>query len=425
MLHHFKKRLILLCGITTSTILTIIVGYMFFFTLQQSEQHNIRLFEQNADMIIDKIRYANTIRHSWLSQMEGENQLIIYIEDQGYPLTYKGTAQAPVDRTALIEAAKAKAKKTGMDLSISPISASVVRSSIFRLAGINGEYRAMTVIIPVNQKWRSIVLLQYLPDRILKIVKQALLFLLIALTGNGLLFLLSSIFIGKAIKPVEENNQRQAEFIAAASHELRSPLAVISASISYFKKDITKVQNYLPLIEGECIRMTRLIDDMLLLASSDAKIWTLQKELIDTDTFLIEEYDLLCPFTNSKQQLLSLELPENPLFKIFADKERLKQVVAILVDNAVNYSPQGGTITLRAYNQKSNVVIEVIDHGIGIPDEYKDKIFDRFYRVDKSRTDKKHFGLGLCIGKELINLHKGKLYVKDTDGGGATFVINL
>lgn len=426
MLIHIRKRLTLLCGIATSVILTIVVISIFSISFNQSEQHKNELFNKNIDTIIDKIKISNMISHTWLNNIESENHLIIYLESVGHPLSYGGYIQPPTSRNILIEDVKNHALSEGIDLTLNPISSTIKRSSIFNLNQKDGEYyRGVEIIIPSNNGWKSLTIIQWLPNTTLTILKQGVLYLFIDLIGCGILFLLSHVFIGKALKPVEENQQHQVEFIAAASHELRSPLTVIKAGISSLRDDISLADNYLPHIESECNRMDRLINDMLLLATSDAKTWTLNKELIDMDTLLIEIYDLFCPFASANNQMLYLDLPDEPLHSIQADKERFKQILTILIDNAMEYTPKNKTITIHACNHKKSILIEIIDQGIGISDEQKKLIFNRFYRGDKSRTSKKHFGLGLNIAKELIELHQGKFYVKDTNGGGATFIVEL
>jgi signal transduction histidine kinase len=108
-----------------------------------------------------------------------------------------------------------------------------------------------------------------------------------------------------------------------------------------------------------------------------------------------------------------------------ADKDRLTQILGILIDNALSYSPKESTITLRPYQKKNVFLLEVEDHGIGISREQKKYIFNRFYQADPARNDTSHFGLGLSVAKELTELMGGKINVKDTLGGGSTFVIEL
>ena len=103
----------------------------------------------------------------------------------------------------------------------------------------------------------------------------------------------------------------------------------------------------------------------------------------------------------------------------------MMQLMTILTDNASSYSPEGSTIAVIVRSDAKHVFIEVEDHGCGISEEDKKRVFDRFYRADKSRNDKSHYGLGLSIAVELVKLHHGKLTVKDTDGGGSTFVLQL
>lgn len=425
MLVHLKKQLTILNGLSTNIIMTIVIILMFFISFNQSNAIEIEKFNQNLNTLIEKIKYSNMISHDYLRKVESENNLIIYIENKGYPLNYKGGLITSVDRKILIDKVKGNALKDGIDLSLSPITSSIITSSIYKFRINNEYYRGVECIIPLEKGWSSVIMIEYVPQRTLKIVQMALLYVLIDIIACAILFKLSHIFIGKALKPVEENQKRQVEFIAAASHELRSPLTIIKAAISSIKNDINLSKVYLPHIENECTRMTRLISDMLLLANSDAKNWTLNKEEVDLDTLLIETYDLFCPLVSSHNIEFNLNLPDETLHVISGDKERIKQILAVLLDNALEYTPCGKNITINAYNSSNSVIIEVIDTGKGISDEQKELIFNRFYRGDKSRSSKKHFGLGLNIAQELINLHKGNIFVKDTSGGGATFVVEL
>jgi len=227
------------------------------------------------------------------------------------------------------------------------------------------------------------------------------------------------------MKPLEEGQKKQNAFIAAVSHELRSPLTVIKTGVASIREDPSAAGQFLVHVEGECDRMARLINDMLLLAAADARHWRLNIEPIDMDTLLIECYDMFCTCMNKKQVVITLELPEEALCSIHGDKERIKQILTILTDNAMSYTPEGERIVLRAYQQKRYVVIEVEDHGKGMSEEEKKHAFERFFRGDQSRTGKKNFGLGLSIAKELIELHRGTILIRDTPGGGTTFVVKL
>lgn len=426
MLVHLKRKLTLLSGISTSAIVTFVTMIIFFFSVNQENQYNANVFNKNINILVDKIHYSSMINHNWLNEMENDNNLIIYIENRGHPFSYEGYLCPPSDRNILINAAKEQAIKEGLTLNSNPITSLIEKSQLSRINVNDGEYyQCMTITIPYDNSWKTLVVIEWIPNKTFSLLKKGSFFLLINIIACSLLFLLSHIFIGKAVKPVEENNQKQVEFIAAASHELRSPLTVIKTGISSIENDTSNINEYLPHIKSECTRMTRLISDMLLLATADAKTWSLNKELIDMDTFLIETYDLFCPLVASKNMVLNLNLPDEPINNINADKERLRQILTIFIDNAIEYSSSGTDITIYAYNNKNHISIEVIDKGIGISDKQKELIFNRFYRGDKSRSSKKHFGLGLNIAKELIELHNGKLSIKDTPGGGSTFIIEI
>ncbi|HAB60344.1 MAG TPA: hypothetical protein DCE48_06490 [Lachnospiraceae bacterium] len=104
---------------------------------------------------------------------------------------------------------------------------------------------------------------------------------------------------------------------------------------------------------------------------------------------------------------------------------RLKQIIVILLNNAIQYSNSEKPLILRAYTSKHYVYIQVIDYGIGIPAEEKTAVFEKFYQVDSSHNDRKHYGLGLSIARELVKMHQGLLLLEDTEDGGCTFTIKL
>lgn len=244
--------------------------------------------------------------------------------------------------------------------------------------------------------------------------------------GILLLSLFSYWFAGRAILPITINQQKQVQFIAAASHELKSPLAVIQGSNSVIKShDYLDDHPFTMQIEKECKRMARLVDDLLLLATADAKTWSIRKKNVDLDILLIEMLDTFIPLANGKNQKLHLNLPEYTLPPVLCDDERILQAITILLDNALHYVQEGGTITIDLSMRSDTCIIKVIDNGPGIPPSHASHIFDRFYRVDASRKDKNHYGLGLSIAKEIIHLHNGKLDFSPTPGGGCTFIIEL
>jgi Osmosensitive K+ channel histidine kinase len=425
MLHKLKKRLIILYTVMTSIILSIVVMGACYINIMQSEKHRTENFSDLQDTILNKLQSEHVIGNTWLSTLEFKNKAIIHIEDNGSPYFFKGSWKPSTSRAIMISRAKKAALSEGIDTKIT-VTSYKSSSSVLHLHGNKKEPAYSTVsIIPIHNGYMSLTLIEFFPELFSQTCIQIILFVLIDALGILALFLVSYFFVNRALKPVEESQKRQNEFIAAASHDLRSPLAVIQTNASALLIDGADTRRFAPKIIDECTRMSRLISDMLILASSDSKTWNIQKDYIDTETYLIDLYDSFTAFCQKKEHILSLDLPEDTLPPIYADKGRLTQVLGILLDNAISYSPVKSLITLRPYIRKSNLHIEVEDHGAGISKEHKDSIFNRFYRADKSRNDSSHFGLGLSVAKELMELQGGKISVKDTINGGATFIIVL
>lgn len=240
--------------------------------------------------------------------------------------------------------------------------------------------------------------------------------------------LVSVLVIRQAIKPTEKAMQSQKDFIASASHELKAPLAVLLSAADVIEASpgcSADIRSHAALMEDEISRMAGLVQDLLLLSSIDAGSWTLHPSQINVDTLLItlyEKFEMIC---KKKSVILQLRMPEDSLPPLVSDENRLNQVLSIFLDNAISYSPEHSSVILSASVKKGHLAIHIIDHGIGISEEDRPFIFDRFYRCDKSRTKKGHYGLGLSVAKELVSLLNGKISVSDTPGGGCTFTITL
>ncbi len=242
----------------------------------------------------------------------------------------------------------------------------------------------------------------------------------------ALMYLVSRILIGNAVEPIEATLKSQRDFIASASHELKTPLAVIQANAETLEVSRTNpiTEQKKKVILEECIRMSGLIKSMLALAASDSGNWKMDFRENDVDTLLIETWEVFSESARKKNIRLNLDMQD--LYpKLRCDKERITQVLGILLDNAISYSESGSSVEMGAKAQAKQIVFSVIDHGCGIADSEKEKVFDRFYSGDPSRTDKNHYGLGLSIAREIVKLHQGTIRLSDTPGGGCTFEIGL
>lgn len=184
-------------------------------------------------------------------------------------------------------------------------------------------------------------------------------------------------------------------------------------------------------MEKESARMARLIEDMLTLASADSHSFSIRKETAELDTLLLDSFEAFESMARQQGILLRIQLPEDPLPACVCDGQRIAQVIAILLNNALSYhrkadSPSDERWVCLSLNHADGwFLLTVADNGPGIPDGEKKRIFERFYRTDPSRGKKEHFGLGLCIAKEITDAHGGYLQVKDTAGGGSTFLLKL
>lgn len=443
MFKDVQKKLTVLYTTLTGLILMVLLACIFMWNITAREHGESAAFQNLWLSVSSHLQMDSALSHSYLAQTEAANRAVIHVEENGSPLLYSGSWNPPTGRARLIELGLRAAAAEHIDASRPPVSSSMEQSSVFRIKGDNGDsyYGQMCVLASEkgsgSQAFRgskSLLLLTYITPRSALLLKSLPMFLALSAAGIlGILFV-SWHLTGRALRPARESAKQQVEFIAAASHELRSPLAVIRAAVSALQggqtlsagDSGTETSALLTTVDKECSRMARLVGDMLLLASSDAGTWSLQKQTVEPDTLLIETYESFLPLCRDKHIKLSLALPEEPLPSIRADLQRVEQVLSILLDNALSYSPGGGEITLSARpGGDGALIIEVCDRGKGIPDELKAHIFDRFYRGDASRSDKKHFGLGLSIAKELVELHGGTITVLDNPGGGSRFVVRL
>lgn len=247
----------------------------------------------------------------------------------------------------------------------------------------------------------------------------------ILIGGSALLYVTGRFFVRKALEPVQVNMKQQKDFIAAASHELKSPLAVIQSCSEAAVSFPDEADRYHASIQKECCRMGQLVESMLSLSALETNKEALHMEIIDTEQFFVEFYEQMEPFCNSRCHTLSAKLPDEILPAIQGDKAYLTQLFCILIDNAVSYSPEGSEVAIEVRPAGQELCIDIKDRGEGIPDSEKETIFDRFYRTDGSRHDKSHTGLGLSIAKEIVCAHNGSIEVLNREGGGSIFRVRF
>lgn len=220
------------------------------------------------------------------------------------------------------------------------------------------------------------------------------------------------------------------EFVANVSHELRTPLTNVKGYTETLldagdELDGETRRNFLQVIYNESDRMTHIVKDLLTLSQLDYGKMDMEMSLIPVK--LIVQNIASAMLIEARGQGLTLETKlEEPLPLILADRNRMEQVIANIVSNAIKYNRPGGTVTLSAFSQEDKVVIKVQDTGIGIPQEDIPRLFERFYRVDKARSrEKGGTGLGLAIAKEIVEQHQGTIGVESQLDAGTTVTITL
>jgi len=228
------------------------------------------------------------------------------------------------------------------------------------------------------------------------------------------------------ITDLRRADQIRRDFVANVSHELRTPLTAVRGYVEALLDgpgDEENRRRFLEIIARQSGRMERLVKDLLRLARLDAHQELLERGPCDLHALFESVVTDLAPAIEGKQQRVSIVVAGNAS-SVNADPAKLYDVVRNLTENAVNYSPEGAEIRLSARREDTSVRIEVGDSGPGIPAEDLGRVFERFYRVDKSRTGP-GTGLGLAIVRHLVELHGGEVRAANQPGGGAVFTVTL
>lgn len=225
---------------------------------------------------------------------------------------------------------------------------------------------------------------------------------------------------------LEEAYNVQKRFVADASHELRTPLSIIQGNIELLRRPVVLTEaeraEILETIHGETQRMSRLIDDLLSLARADAGV-EIRRAEVELDALVMEaaRAGRIRARETHTVKVAALE----PV-KVTGDRDRLKQLLLILLDNALTYTPAGGSVTLGLRAEGNQAVLTVADTGIGIAPEDLPHIFERFYRADKARSRAQGgTGLGLAIARWIVEKHGGHIDVTSEPGRGSVFSVHL
>lgn len=416
MIRALRRRLVLIFGLLTSLVLAVMLLITCHLARSQYELSQEVLYQTQFQALVREFQQSVRVSDSWLGQLALDQDSFFYIELNGVPLHYSSVSARDPDRSRLLDTLRQMAETQGFQPGTS--------DTVTFLAEADGlRYRATVCSLSDYLLFYSQELTQQ--DQHLRSLTAT--YLLLGLAGVSALLVISWLLSRLATRPTERALREQQEFVAAASHELRSPLTVIRASLYTVRQSVSQpeLDRHLALADSEADRMGRLVGDLLTLAGSGAGRWSLRLQPVELETVCIQLYDQFQPQMEQTGHPFQLMLPENPLPVISSDAHRLHQLLSILLSNGVDHTPAGTELALSAQVDRHTVFLSVIDHGPGIPDREKEAVFRRFYRSDQSRTDKQHFGLGLAIARELSDLLGGQLTVHDTPGGGATFRLRL
>jgi len=217
--------------------------------------------------------------------------------------------------------------------------------------------------------------------------------------------------------------ESQRHFIADSSHELRTPLTVIRGNLDLLKRNLNPGAQgeALAAIEREAARMSKIVSDLLLLAQIESP-GALEHHPVSLNSLLLEAYERAQPMAGGRHVLLGRQ----DTVTVMGDADKLRQLITNLVDNAIRYTPEGGSIHLSLRGDGPWARLEVADTGVGIPPEHLPHVFDRFYRADKARSRAQGgTGLGLAIVKGIAEAHGGRVTVTSQPGEGSTFTVWL
>lgn len=424
---HIQLTLLNGC-ITTLILIVMTLGYLL---ISENSMMKNKLYAYQSDIytITSYIEQQNIISNTWLSQLESGKKYYVSLMDNGTEFLYDtNKIQESADRRRVLAQAWQQYRDETSSMTYHTLSykssyASYILNPINDTSVTSSGYCCFVILMEKGTSNLEILLAAPLETLQGQITRQRFLFLAIILLALIAIWIFAWIFTGKLLNPIEAGRIRQNQFIASASHELRTPLAVILSCAEAGLEKNTHPE--LSTIKNEALRTSRLLNDMLTLLSCDTGHLDIKPVPTQLDTLILNSCEAFENMAAAKQIQISASLPEELLPDCMCDSERIIQVLTIFLHNAVSYTPEGGKICVSAAHVNRHFEIRISDTGVGISDEEKAKIFDRFYRSEKARSDKNHFGLGLSIAYDIISAHRGSIHVTDTPGGGTTFVILL
>ena len=400
MFKKLRNNMLLFNMVTLTIVILTAFSLIYFITYSNLERENTRRLESMSNMGLppDRVRVREVIKIPERFSANNTNSFFIYVKNN--ELEYIDSF-LEFDEDVYRKALEKIGDKDNGKISLEGKRWEFLSSQMH----IRGEEETYTRIVFID-----------VSDSV-KVLRD----LLITLISIGIVVLLILLFISyrfsiRAVCPIEEGYNKQKQFVADASHELRTPIAIIGANVDAIETNrentVESQQEWFKYIHTELERTNKLINDLLYLAKT---------EDMNSSNNLVFDLSLLSETACTSMEAI---LYENEIsFKknidkdilIFADQEKIKQVIYILLDNARKYTNKNGLVTFSLSHENEYAIIKITNTGDGITTEELPKIFDRFYRPDSSRSQETGgFGLGLSIAKEIVERSGGKISVEST-----------
>lgn len=429
MIRKLKKRLTLIFICSIMSIFTLVFCLFINENIQSEKEDEINYFGRMATYLVLQLENSSNLNLD-LEAAEQYYDFLLQLTEQNNSVIYTSPSAPDNNVDTLITSFEHERRNVLNEFSDnSPNTQSTLSGTLTFSTTDNRSYYGIDAeIITKDGKYLKLYIIKEATDSLTLLMKHLPFYVSTWIIVFILILLLTKFLISNAMKPTENALQSQKEFVAAASHELKAPLAVILSSAECINSDTSlsdESRQHTNIIDSECMRMSKLVQDLLLLSSVDANTWTLNKSDIDIDTLLINTYEKYEPICKQKGIHFQLGTNEELFPPLRADIDRINQILSIFIDNAMAYSYPKSEISLDTSVSKNMLIFTITDHGVGITDKDKPFIYDRFFCADKSRTQKEHYGLGLSIAKELVEMHKGTIELANTPGGGCTFKISL
>ena len=410
-----RWRLVFWSGLSTLVVL-LILGLALYWSAQQSLQASgVAVLSNRTNQIVDVLQNPHGRpgpEYGFIFGGDSSGTLAIPLDADGNNLArgLQLPAGVPV-RDSLAAAAAGNVDIREAMLGSLPIRAMTERAST-----------------PIGDIYVQVIQSRADEQRTLDSILRVLLF------GGAVVVLVSvafgAVYARRALGPIRESLAaqraalgRQREFAADASHELRTPLTVIRSSVEHLRRnpaDSGATAEALDDIDAEVGYLTSLVEDLLLLARSDSGAIRLTRSPVDLGDVAADGTGALAKLAADRG--IGLALDPEPVI-VAGDQARLRQLIVILVDNAIRHTPRGGHVLVAVRGEERTALLQVDDDGPGIRPEDMPKVFDRFWRAPGATTG--GTGLGLAIAKSIVDLHDGRITVTNRPEGGARFIVRI